>query len=85
MKKVACERWVTESVLVERINERLADNSRTSKELQMEGSPSFGHFYEQPDPTDEYNDSTDLESMGREMGVLAPDEGIAHVAGNCET
>lgn len=74
-QKVANAKWVTESALIARINERLADDSQKLKEFHMAGSPSFGHFYEQP--VAEHGGSINLETIGREMGVLAPDESIA--------
>ena len=76
-KKVAGARWVTESVLIERINERLTDDSRKLKVLQMQGSPSIGYFYEQTHQTFGRPGSLDLETIGREMGVLAPNESVA--------
>lgn len=79
-KIVATERWVTESVLIERINERLTDDSHKQKESQMEGSPSLGHFYEQPDRANAGPGPIDIEAVGREMGVLAPDESVARDA-----
>ena len=79
-EKILSVKWVTESVLIERINERLADDSRTMRDLRMQGSPSFGHFYEQLNSIDKQPSSLDLEAVGREMGVLAPDEAIAHIA-----
>jgi hypothetical protein len=75
-KNVTGSRWVTESALIERINERLTDDSRNLKDQQMEGSPSIGHFYEQPNETGRPG-SIDLEAMGRELGVLALDESVA--------
>lgn len=78
-EKSSTVKWVTESVLIERINERLADDSRQTQNLRMEGSPSFGHFYEQLDSIDEHPGSIDLDAVGRAMGVLAPDEAIAHI------
>lgn len=70
-------RWITESVLIDRINARLADDSHQMKEVRMEGSPSFGHFYEHADSIGEFTGSIDLEAFGREMGVLAADESVA--------
>ena len=70
-------KWVTESALIERINERLTDDSRSLKDLMMAESPSFGHFYDQPDGVSEQTGSIDIEAVGREMGVLAPDESVA--------
>jgi len=69
---------VTESALIERINEKLMGESREQKEVQMTGSPSFGHFYENGNEIAERPGDIDLDSIGRELGVLAPDETIAH-------
>jgi hypothetical protein len=79
-EKVTSVKWVTESALMERINERLADDSRQLQDLRMDSSPSLGHFYEQPNSIDGHSGSIDLEAVGREMGVLAPDEAIAHIS-----
>jgi len=79
-EKVSSVKWVTESVLIERINERLADDSRELQDLRMDSSPSLGHFYEQSDSIDDQSGSIDLETVGREMGVLAPDEAVAHIS-----
>ena len=73
-------KWVTESALIERINERLTDDSRSLKDLMMAESPSFGHFYDQHDGVTEQTGSIDIEAVGREMGVLAPDESVARDA-----
>ena len=79
-EKVAGTRWVTESVLIERINERLASERAELKDMQMSGSPSFGHFYDRSDEIAERRGSIDLEAIGREIGVLAPDEAVAQVS-----
>jgi hypothetical protein len=71
-------RRVTESALIERINEKLSDDSRDRKEMQMTGSPSIGNFYEHSNELANRGGALDLESIGRELGVLAPDETIAH-------
>jgi hypothetical protein len=73
-------KWVNESALIERINERLTDDSRSLKDLMMADSPSFGHYYDQPDGVAERRGSIDIEAVGREMGVLAPDESVARDA-----
>jgi hypothetical protein len=75
------DKWVTESALIERINERLTDDSRSLKDLMMADSPSFGHFYDQPEGVSEQTGPVDIEAVGREMGVLAPDESVARDAG----
>jgi hypothetical protein len=71
-------RRITESALIERINEKLSDDSRDRKEMQMTGSPSVGNFYEHANEFADREGAVDLESIGRELGVLAPDETIAH-------
>ncbi|HKP70705.1 MAG TPA: hypothetical protein VJV05_15565 [Pyrinomonadaceae bacterium] len=73
-EKTLCGVEVSESVLIDRINKRLTDDSLRIKEERSTGSPSFGTFYEQHDPTDEGHDTIDLESIGRKLGVLAPGE-----------
>ena len=71
-------RRVTESALIERINEKLSDVSHDQKQMQMSGSPSIGNFYESENELANRGGPVDLESIGRELGVLAPDETIAH-------
>lgn len=71
-------RRVTESALIERINEKLSEESRDRKEVQMTGSPSVGNFYENANGIADREGAVDLESIGRELGVLAADETIAH-------
>jgi hypothetical protein len=70
-------RRVTGSALIDRINKKLTDDSRDQRDRQMAGSPSFGHFYEHPNELANRDGSIDLESIGRELGVLAPDESVA--------
>jgi hypothetical protein len=70
-------RRVTESALITRINRKLIDDSQDQRETQMMGSPSFGHFYEHENELADRSGTIDLESIGRELGVLAPDETIA--------
>jgi len=71
-------RRITESALVERINKKLTDESQDLKESQMAGSPSIGNFYGQDSELVDRKDTIDLEAIGRELGVLASDETIAH-------
>jgi len=75
--KFSNAKWVTESALIQRINERLADDSRALKELQMAGSPSIGHFYDQREVAVGPKGSIDIEAIGRKLGVLASDESVA--------
>ncbi|HEY2866749.1 MAG TPA: hypothetical protein VGJ02_06635 [Pyrinomonadaceae bacterium] len=67
---------ISQSVLIERINERLTTDSQDLKESRMSESPSLGHFYEHPDAIAEGHGTADLESIGRELGVLHPDETV---------
>jgi hypothetical protein len=64
--------------LIERINLRLSTDSQNRKESRMTGSPSFGHFYENTNSIADIADSIDLESFGRQLGVLMPGETIAN-------
>ena len=70
---------VTESALIERINRKLVGDSQDQKAAQMTGSPSLGHFFCQENELIDREDTIDLESIGRELGVLAPDETIARL------
>ncbi|HYJ91761.1 MAG TPA: hypothetical protein VEV84_10655 [Pyrinomonadaceae bacterium] len=65
---------VSESALIERINKRLAVNSQDLKESRMIESPSLGHFYEHLNSIADRPGAIDLESIGRELGVLMPGE-----------
>ena len=65
---------ISDSVLIERINRRLELNSQNRKQSRMGGSPSFGHFYAQLGPMPERTDPIDIESLGRELGVLKDSE-----------
>ena len=71
-------RRITESALVDRINKKLAHESQDLKESQMAGSPSVGNFYGQDGELGAGKEPIDLEAIGRELGVLASDETIAH-------
>jgi hypothetical protein len=71
-------RRVTEAALIERINEKLSNDSSDRREMQMAGSPSIGNFYAHPNELAISDGALDLESLGRVLGVLAPDETIAH-------
>jgi hypothetical protein len=71
-------RLVTESALIERINEKLSEDSQDRREMQMTGSPSIGNFYEHQNEIINRDGDIDLDAIGRELGVLAPDETIAH-------
>lgn len=70
-------RRVTESALIDRINEKLIGDSEDLRDIQMTGSPSLGHFFGQEYELIDREDTIDLESIGRELGVLASDETIA--------
>jgi hypothetical protein len=65
---------ISDSVLIERINRRLELNSQNRKESRMNESPSFGHFYAQSESGSERSGSIDIESIGRELGVIIPGE-----------
>jgi len=66
----------SDSVLIERINRRLEFDSLNRKESRMDESPSFGHFYAQSEPTPGTNGPIDIESIGRELGILKPSETV---------
>ena len=66
----------SDSVLIERINRRLEFDSQNRKKSRMDGSPSFGHFYAQSEPTPRTNGPIDIESIGRELGILKPSETV---------
>ena len=66
----------SDSVLIERINRRLEFDSLNRKESRMDESPSFGHFYAQSDPMPGTNRPIDIESIGRELGILKPSETV---------
>ena len=68
---------ISDSVLIERINRRLELNSQIRKESRMDESPSFGHFYAQSEPTPRTKGPIDIESIGRELGILKPGESRA--------
>jgi hypothetical protein len=65
---------VTIPVLIQRINERLTRNGESQKQSRFAGSPSFGHFYADTNSIAERPDEIDIESIGRELGVLGADE-----------
>lgn len=66
------EQNISRSALIERINRKLADNSQDLKESRMTESPSLGHFYENQVSGEDEQGGIDLESLGRELGVLEP-------------
>jgi len=73
-ENVRCVTKVTESILIDRINRKLSVDSQSLKESRMTGSPSFGLFYDHPTLISETARRTDLESIGRVLGVLLPGE-----------
>jgi hypothetical protein len=60
------------SALIERINQKLTNDSQNEKESRFEESPSFGHFYGRSDQISERPGDVDLEGIGRELDVLEP-------------
>ena len=67
---------ISDSVLIEQINRRLEFDSQNRKESRMDESPSLGHFYAQSEPTPGTNGPIDIESIGRELGILKPSETV---------
>jgi len=67
---------IIDSVLIERINRRLELNSQDRKAARMDGSPSFGHFYAQSESISHRSGTIDIESIGRELGILNPTEAV---------
>ena len=76
MNKIDSTNEVSGSQLIERINRRLAAESQNRKDSRLDKSPSFGHFYAQSEPAPEENASIDIESIGRELGVLKDSERV---------
>ena len=76
MNKTESVKEISGSQLMERINRRLEAESQNRKEIRLDGSPSFGHFYAQSEPTSEERDLVDIESIGRELGVLNDSETV---------
>jgi len=76
MSKTDTKNEVSGSQLIERINRRLAAESQDRKDSRLDKSPSFGHFYAQSEPTPEENDPINIESIGRELGVLKDSETV---------
>ncbi|MFN6963706.1 MAG: hypothetical protein ACK4S4_08065 [Pyrinomonadaceae bacterium] len=67
------ESVVSRDELMRRINERLSSDSRELRDARMTGSPSFGNYYATGDAAEPSGD-VDIESIGRELGVLRDDE-----------
>ena len=65
---------VSKDDLVQRINEQLTTDSRSLQELRMEESPSFGNYYAGTNEIAERPGDIDIESIGRELGVLGHNE-----------
>jgi len=60
--------------LVRRINRQLTSDGRSLRESRMSESPSFGNFYADTNEIAERPGEIDIESIGRELGVLDDDE-----------
>lgn len=71
------EHDVTREDLVRRINRQLSSDRRILMESRMEESPSFGNFYADTNEIADREGSIDIESIGRELGVLGEDETYA--------
>lgn len=63
--------------LVRRINDQLTTDSDDLHELRMGGSPSIGNFYADTNGIADRPGDIDIESIGRELGVLHDDENYA--------
>jgi hypothetical protein len=68
---------VSRDDLVERINGPLTTDSEDLQEQRMSESPSFGNFYADTNEIAERPGDIDIESIGRELGVLDDDETYA--------
>jgi len=68
------ENDVSRDDLVQRINEQLATDGRSLMESRIEESPSFGNFYADTNEIADRPGDIDIESIGRELGVLGDDE-----------
>jgi len=76
MSETSGTKKISDSVLIERINRRLKLNSQNRKVARMDESPSFGHFYAQSEPISHRSGPLDIESIGRELGILNPIEAV---------
>ena len=65
---------VSRDDLVQRINDQLTTDSESLQESRMDGSPSFGNFYADTNEIADRPGDIDIESIGRELGVLGDDE-----------
>ena len=73
----ADDKDVSTDDLVRRINTQLTTDSRSLQKSRMEESPSFGNFYADTNEIAERPGDIDIESIGRELGVLGADETYA--------
>lgn len=73
----ADDKDVSRDDLMLRINRQLTSDSRSLQETRMEESPSFGNFYADTNEIAERPGDIDIESIGRELGVLGADETYA--------
>jgi hypothetical protein len=71
---------VSRDDLVQRINDQLGTDSESLQEQRMEESPSFGNFYADTNEIADRPGDIDIESIGRELGVLGDDETYAENA-----
>ena len=76
MREISITKEISSSVLVARINRKLETESQNQKKCRMDESPSFGHFYAHSEPIPERTDPIDIESIGRELGVLKDSETV---------
>ena len=65
---------VSRDDLVRRINEQLTSDGQSLQESRMTESPSFGNFYADTNEIADRPGYIDIESIGRELGVLRDDE-----------
>ena len=68
---------ISRSVLIGRINKQLAEDGEILRKLRESGSPSFGAFYADTNSIADRKEKLNLESIGRELGVLSSDEQVA--------
>ena len=65
---------VSRDDLVRRINEQLTSDGQSLHESRITESPSFGNFYADTNEIADRPGDIDIESIGRELGVLRDDE-----------
>jgi hypothetical protein len=68
---------VSRDDLVQRINGQLTTDSESLQEQRRSESPSFGNFYADINEIADRPGDIDIESIGRELGVLDDDETYA--------